>query len=150
MMISNDQQLLLLWRCLGCGVWLDLCRIVLDRIRFRYLRTKPTRFLFDCVCTVLSGFVLFFFSLAVSGGEIRGAMLLAVAVGGCVSHLSLGRVLSALLIGSERAARAVDTAFRGCLRKMAEIWQKKRKKVEFFCKKHLQSAYVRVYNRNNK
>ncbi len=150
MMISNDQQLLLLWRCLGYGVWLDLCWIFLDHIRRRYLRTKPMRFLFDCVFTILSGICLFIFSLAVSGGELRGIMLLAIAVGGYVSHLSLGRVLSGLISGFCRVAIRVDATLRGCLRKTAEIWQKKQKKVEFFCKKHLQTKRFRVYNRNNK
>ncbi|MBR5540045.1 MAG: spore cortex biosynthesis protein YabQ [Clostridia bacterium] len=150
MMISNDQQFLLLWRCLGCGVWLDLCWIILNCIRHRYIRTKAMRFLFDCVFVVLSGLCLFVFSLAVSGGELRGAMLLAITVGGYVSHLSFGHMLSRLLSGFFRVVKTVDAVSKGCLRKTAEIWQKKRKKVEFFCKKHLQSAHLRVYNRNNK
>ena len=150
MMISNNQQLLLLWHCLGYGVWVDLSWIVLDHIRRRHLRTKPMRCLFDCVFAILSGFGLFMFSLAVSGGELRGIMLLAVAVGGMISHVSLGRMLSVLLSGLYHVAAAVDAASARCLQKTAEIWRKIRKKVEFFCKKHLQSMYSKVYNRNNK
>lgn len=140
-MISNQQQLLLLWRCLGCGVCLNLSWVLTAQIRRRYCRTKPMRFLFDCVLTVMTGFCLFMFALAVSGGELRAVTLAAVAVGAVVSHVSLGRLLSVVLNVIYRIFAYADTILKACLKKTVAIWRKIRKKVEIFCKKHLQSKH---------
>ncbi len=150
MMISNGEQLILLLRCLGCGVWLDLTWVLLEQIRRRYIRTKALRFLFDGVCAILSGFGIFLFSLAVSGGELRAVMLLAIGVGAYVSHLSVGRLFSLLLRAVCRVIGMVCGAWERGLQKGVELWRKIRKKVEFFSKKSLQNGRSWVYNRNNK
>lgn len=150
MMISNKEQLLLLLRCLGCGVWLDLTWVVLGRIRRYYTHTKLARFLFDCVCAILSGLGLFFFSLAVSGGELRAAMLAAIGIGCYVSHLSIGRLLSRILQLFRCLLQVVCTVWERGFAKCAQGWRKIRKKVGFFYKKGLQSRYSWVYNRTNK
>ena len=84
---------------------------------------------------------MFLFALAVSGGELRAVMLSAVAVGAVVSHLSLGRLLSVILHAVHRFLTCADTVLKAYFKKTAEIWQKIQKKVEIFCKKHLQSKH---------
>ncbi len=150
MMISNGEQLLLLLRCLGCGVWLNLVWVAFDEVRRHFIHTKSMRFLADCICAILSGLCLFFFSLAVSGGELRAAMLAAIGIGCYVSHLSVGRLLSRFLQLLHHLLQAIGTVWERGFAKCAEGWRKIRKKVGFFYKKGLQSGYSWVYNRNNK
>lgn len=120
MMISNHEQLILLLRCLGCGVWLDLTWTLLEPLRQHVIRTKPMRFLFDCVCTILSGFCVFIFSLAVSGGELRAAMLLAIGVGAVASHASIGRALRLTIRLLHRLFRALTDIRKNGFRKTAK------------------------------
>ena len=150
MLISNHEQLILLLRCLGCGVWLNVVWVVLGAIRRHYLRTKLMRFVLDLVCAVLSGLCLFFFALAVSGGELRAAMLAAIGVGCYVSHLSIGRWLARILRLFHRLLQAVSAVWERTCAKCADGWRKIRKKVGFFYKKGLQSGHSWVYNRTNK
>ncbi|MBE6763716.1 MAG: hypothetical protein E7553_05105 [Ruminococcaceae bacterium] len=138
MMISNQEQLLLLWRYLGYGVWLNLFGIAFDRMRLHF-RSGAVRILLDIVGSVAAGFCLFIFSLAAGNGEIRPVMLLAVLIGAGVSHLSFGRLFTLLLDRLNGSIRALNRCSAGVKRKVADFGRKIRKKVELFYKKHLQS-----------
>ncbi len=149
MMISNQEQLLLLLRCMGCGVWLNLLWEAEAIVRRFHKLSKPVLFITDILLTVFSGWALFLFALAVNGGELRAVMLMAIAVGMIASHLSLGRWLQQAATLAARVFAYIDTVWSRCLKKSGEIGRKIRKKVVFFYKKVLQSRPSWVYNRNN-
>ena len=94
-MVSNREQLLLLFRCLGCGVWLGLFWEIVVLVR-RAKHHRLLRFAADVLGGAVSGLWLFLFALAANAGEMRPVMLLTVGIGMAVTHLTIGRWISPL------------------------------------------------------
>ena len=148
MMISNREQLLLLFRCLGCGMWLGLFWEILSAFR-RTVHYRIGRFTLDMLGVPISGLFLFVFALAINAGEMRPVMLIAVAVGMVVIHTTIGRFIPRLKRWCKRVFAPFYMLWRACLQRGGLFFEKSRKKVVFFYKKGLQFCRIRVYNRNN-
>lgn len=149
MMISNQDQLLLLFRCLGCGVWLGFQWELISMIRQHVKKHRLLLLMTDILGAILSGFLLFVFALAVNGGELRAVMLAAVGAGMLAVHTAVAKPLTWLFHKIKPLLMAVYAFWGSCLRKGTLLSKKFRKKVVFFSKKGLQYIRSWVYNRNN-
>ncbi len=150
MLISNHEQLLLFMRCLGLGVWLQ---IVWETDAVIWYSLKKRKFLCmvkDFVLSLICGLTVFLFALAASGGELRAVMMVAVAIGAWVCHITFGRLIHRVAHCIRRLFAHIHDIWCRCLRKGRDICKKTLKKVVFFYKKGLRCGHIRVYNRNNK
>jgi len=145
-MLSNGQQLLSLFYCLGFGVWIGTLADAADLWPHR--NTSPVaRFLRDAAFAVSAGVLLFLLSLAITGGEIRPAMLLCVGIGIAVGHRTAGRLLRRIIPPIVRFIRQAASCFRHRTAVIGIFLQKTAKKAVFFSKKGLQTAFYMLYNK---
>lgn len=138
MLLSNHEQLLRLFYCLGFGALLYAYSAL---FRLWQILTKARalgRFVSDVLLCVSGGVLFFLFNLAVSGGQLRAAMLLAVALGFATAHLTV-RPIGHLLMPLVSAARRIG----GFMRKKGHNFLKN---VGIFFKKGLHCIHKVVYN----
>ncbi len=144
MMTSNHEQLILLLRCMGLGMWLGVLWEWIQLIRRAAVAGKHRRiaaFAVDFIGTLLSGGVVFLFALAANNGELRAVMLIAIAVGMATEHRTIGRLIRVFTPYICRFWKHISHFWEQLCNNfftLAKVVRKKPKKVGFFYKKHLQ------------
>lgn len=142
----------------GFGFWLGTAYSLYGMVRDAAAR-RLGRWGWDVCFCLTAAWMLFLFSLPLTGGRLRWYLLCGVAVGFFAGRATLGRLLSrAALWGGKLFSRLYRTIaaafhrfFRFLLRPIAKIttgfqkvWQKGRKN----SKKLLQQSRAMVYNRH--
>ncbi len=150
MMLSNQEQLMRLFACLGFGVWLSVWQDV-----FRLWRAwhKPSRwglFFQDILFAVSGVLMLFLFALGISGGILNVQMLAATGVGFFICRQTFGRLVTAGIRGFRKIAPPLSRLCRHITDFLVENLRNSGKKVAFFSKKGLHRATGLLYNKNRK
>lgn len=146
MLLSNHEQLVRLFYCLGFGGVLCLYDSLFACWR-RIAKRAPLRlFILDVILCVTGGGGFFIFSLAISGGELQAIMLLAVALGFAAMRTTRRYVRHLLIVPLTRILTPVACAICHFCAAAREKMRIVSKKVAIFLKKGLHRIYNVVYN----
>lgn len=129
------------------GLWYDGLRLLRTLLRWGRIGT----FIADVLFCVSAALCLFFFSFPLTGGAVRGYLLLGAAVGFAVYLGTIGRVSVRFCVrigrGFVRVMRPIGRGIHAVLQRMAapfviigRFGRKKTKKIAFFLKKLLHIA----------
>ena len=147
---TNAQQLYELFLSCGMGFLLGFYYDCFRLLRRFGRVSRFGVFIFDILFFTTAAVCVFFFSLAMTEGEVRGYSLAGCLVGALAYRCTVGRFLLRTLCGTIRTARrlfsVVVKPFACFFGKVREFYKKIAKKSEKIFKKVLQPVEDLLYN----